>query len=272
MVIRNGAYFETEPGVEIYYEITGEGPPLIFVPGWTFTTEVFDRQASHFSSSYQVITFDPRSQGRSTVTLEGNDYSTQSSDLAKLISHLKIGSPVIVGWSYGCLSLWGLVRAQGTGNLNGMVFVDLPPVPVSGKDEWVEMSLEQARDFYQSLTTSRRHRERVARYAKNTMVQRKLEPDELDWIVEQSVKSPAWVAAAYCAAGMFSNYESESRIVDREMKTLFIIADEAADKAAKYLRKNLPNAKAEYLGGHFMFWEFPNEFNAILENYLKDLD
>ena len=104
------------------------------------------------------------------------------------------------------------------------------------------------------------------------MVQRKLEPDELDWIVEQSVKSPAWVAAAYCAAGMFSNYESESRIVDREMKTLFIIADEAADKAAKYLRKNLPNAKAEYLGGHFMFWEFPNEFNAILENYLKDLD
>ena len=269
--MRNGAYFETEPGVEIYYEITGEGEPLIFVPGWSFTTEVFDHQVSYFSKTYQVISFDPRGQGRSTITLEGIDYTTQSSDLAKLISHLKLNKPAIVGWSYGCLSLWGLVRAQGTTNVRGMVFIDLPPVPISGKDEWVEMSLEQAADFYQSLTTSKGHRERVTRYAKNTMVQRALSPEELDWIVEQSVKSPPWIAAAYCAAGMFSNYQQESQIVDRELKTLFIIADDAANKAATYLQINLPNAKAEYLGGHIMFWEFPNDFNAILDDYLKSL-
>jgi len=270
--MRNGAYFETEPGVEIYYEITGEGEPLIFVPGWSFTTEVFDHQVSYFAKSHQVISFDPRGQGRSTITLEGIDYTSQSSDLAKLISHLKLNMPVIVGWSYGCLSLWGLVRLQGTNNLRGMVFIDLPPVPISGKDEWVEMSLKQAAEFYQSLTTSKGHRERVTRYAKNTMVQRDLSPDELDWIVDQSVKSPPWIAAAYCAAGMFSNYEQESQLVDREIKTLFIVADDDADKAATYLQTNLPNAKTEYLGGHFMFWEFPTEFNAFLDDYLTNLD
>lgn len=270
--MRNGAYFETEPGVEIYYEITGEGAPLIFVPGWTFTTEVFDHQVTYFSKSHQVIIFDPRSQGRSTITLEGNDYATQSSDLSKLITHLKLKTPVIVGWSYGCLSLWGLVRSQGTSNLKGLVFIDLPPVPVSGKDEWVEMSVEQASDFYQSLTTSKGHRERVTRYAKNTMVQRELSPQELDWIVSQSVKSPPWVAAAICAAGMFSNYEEESQIVDRELNTLFIVADESADKAADYLKSKLPNANVEHLGGHLMFWEFPNKFNAILASYLKSLN
>lgn len=270
--MRNGAHFETEPGVEIYYEITGDGAPLIFVPGWTFTTEVFDHQVAYFSRSYQVISFDPRSKGRSTVTLEGNDYTTQSSDLAKLISHLELNKPVIVGWSYGCLPLWGLVRAQGTRNLKGLVFIDMPPVPVSGKDEWVEMSLEQAAEFYQSLTTSRGHRESVTGYAKKTMVNRDLSPDELDWIVGQSVKSPPWVAAAYCAAGMFSNYKQESRIVDRELKTLFVVANEAAETAAAYLQVNLPNADAKFLGGHLMFWEYPNEFNALLETYLKCLD
>lgn len=269
--MRNGAYFETEPGVEIYYETTGEGEPLIFVPGWSFSTEVFDRQVSFFSKSYQVISFDPRGQGRSNITLEGINYKTQSSDLAKLISHLKLNKPVIIGWSYGCLSLWGLVRAQGTKNLKGMVFIDLPPVPISGKDEWVEMSLNDAADFYQSLTTSKGHRDRVTRYAKNTMVQRDLSANELDWIVDQSVKSPSWIAAAYCAAGMFSNYEQEAAIVDRELETLFIVAEDAADKAAAYLQSNLPNAKAEYLGGHFMFWEFPDEFNTIIENYLGSL-
>ena len=269
--MRNGAYFETEPGVEIYYEITGKGAPLIFVPGWTFTTEVFDHQVSYFSKSHQVISFDPRSQGRSTITLEGNDYTTQSSDLGKLITHLNLNAPVIVGWSYGCLSLWGLIRSQGINNLKGMVFIDLPPAPVSGKDEWVEMSLEQASDFYQSLTTSKGHRERVTRYAKSTMVQRELLPQELDWIVSQSIKSPPWVAAAYCAAGMFSNYEKESQKLDRQMKTLFVVADESADKASDYLQSKLPNAKVEFLGGHLMFWEFPNEFNTTLESYLKSL-
>ena len=269
--MRNGAYFETEPGVEIYYETTGSGPPLIFVPGWTYTTEVFDHQVVHFSQSYQVVSFDPRSQGRSTITLEGNDYDTQASDLAKLISHLDLIEPVIVGWSYGCLSLWGLVRLQGMRNLKGLVFIDLPPVPVSGKDEWVEMTMEQASDFYLSLTTSKGHRERVTYWVKNTMVQRELSAEEINWIVGLSIKSPPWITTAYCAAGMFSNYEKESQEVDKELKTLFVIAEESAEKSRTYLQSNLPNANVCYLGGHFMFLEFADEFNAALGNYLDSL-
>jgi pimeloyl-ACP methyl ester carboxylesterase len=269
--MRNGKYFETEPGVEIYYETSGSGSPIIFVPGWTYTTEVFDHQVEHFAQSYQVVSFDPRSQGRSTITLEGNDYETQASDLAKLICHLGLKEPVIVGWSYGCLSLWGLVRLQGMKNIKGLVFIDLPPVPVSVKDEWVEMSLEQASEFYLSLTTSKGHRERVTYWVKNTMVQRELSAEELDWIVGQSIKSPPWITTAYCAAGMFSNYEKESQEIDNKLKTLFIVAEESADKARDYLGAKLPNADTCYMGGHFMFWEFPDEFNAALEKYMDRL-
>ena len=269
--MRNGTYFETEPGVEIYYEVNGEGQPLIFVPGWTFSTEIFDHQVEHFSKSNQVISFDPRSQGKSTITPQGNDYTTQSADLAKLIKHLNLKQPVIVGWSYGSLSLWGLVRLQGLENIKGLVFIDLPPVPVSSKDEWVEFNLADAADFYQSLTTPEGHRERVTAYAKNTMVQRDLSPEELEWVVNLSTQSPSWVAAAYCAAGMFSNYEREAREVDRTLKTLFVVADSAREKAQVYLENKLPNAEVEYLGGHVMFWEFPEEFNTSLEKYLGKL-
>lgn len=58
----NGSFFETEPSLELYYEARGEGPPLVFVPGWTFTTEVFDHQVTHFSKTRQVVSFDPRQQ------------------------------------------------------------------------------------------------------------------------------------------------------------------------------------------------------------------
>ncbi len=103
------------------------------------------------------------------------------------------------------------------------------------------------------------------------MVRRELSVEEIDWIVGISIKSPPWITTAYCAAGMFSNYEKESQEVDKELKTLFIVAEESAEKASDYLQTKLPNADVCYLGGHFMFWEFPYEFNAALETYLCKL-
>ena len=46
-------------------------------------------------------------------------------------------------------------------------------------------------------------------------MQRDLSANELDWIVGQSTHSPPWVAVAYCAAGMFSNYQREAKEIDR---------------------------------------------------------
>ncbi len=133
--LRDGSFFEVEPGVELYYEVTGEGTPLVFVPGWTFSTEVFDHQVVHFSKTHKVVSFNPRSQGRSTVTLQGNDYATESSDLCKLLDHLDLRDPVLVGWSYGCLPLWGAVRLRGTKPFKAFVFIDMPPAPVTGRDD-----------------------------------------------------------------------------------------------------------------------------------------
>ena len=271
--LRNGAFFETEPGVELYYEVRGEGSPLVFVPGWTFTTEVFDHQIAHFSKSHQVVSFDPRSQGRSTVTLQGNDYATQSADCCKLMDHLDLKDPVLIGWSYGCLTLWGAVRLRGTRPFRGLVFIDMPPAPVADRDaEWTEMSVVEAADFYQTLTSSEGHRESVTLYAQEEMVQRELSIRELGWIVAQSTRSPAWIAAAYAAAGMFSDYQCEAQEADRTLRTLFVVAESAADSARAYLKAHLPNAQAVFFGGHMMFWEYPEKFNSTLDEYLRELD
>ncbi len=56
-----------------------------------------------------------------------------------------------------------------------------------------------------------------------------------------------------------------------ELETLFIVAEESAESAGGYLQTKLRNADVCYLGGHFMFWEFPDEFNAALETYLYKL-
>ena len=256
-----GSFFEVEPGVELFYKDCGSGDPLVFVPGWTVSTGAFVRQFSHFSKTHRVISFDPRSQGQSTVTLQGNDYTTQSADLCKLIDHLDLENPVLIGWSFGCFPLWGTVRLRGTAPLRGLVFIDEPPIPVTDReDDWREMSYAEAAGFYQALTTPKDQREVVTAFTQEVMIQRNLTDEELDWIVGLFTNSPHWIAAAYAASAMTSDYLREAQEVDRSLPSLFMVAEHSRDIAAKYLAKQLPNAHAEYLGGHMMFWEYPERF------------
>ena len=45
----------------------GEGKPLVFIPGLTFSGEIFKNQLEYFSSEYRVIAIDPRGQGYSEI-------------------------------------------------------------------------------------------------------------------------------------------------------------------------------------------------------------
>ncbi|MEW5722260.1 MAG: alpha/beta hydrolase [Thermodesulfobacteriota bacterium] len=264
-----GDYLEVEPGVEIYYEDKGQGPPIVIVSGWTFTTEVFAHQLEQLSKTHRVVVLDPRSQGRSTVTLEGNDYITHASDLAKVIEALKLQDIVLIGWSFGCLTTWGYIKEKGIDNLKCHVCVDLSPKPLSvNPGDWVEGPLDEIAGAFPALRTPKGQRDFVAWYADEVMVQRELKPEEMTWIVGQSAKSPPWVASLLFASGMFTNHMEEAKLLDEKKPSLFIVAEHWADTAKAFLGKNFPKTKIEVLGGHMMFWEHPEKFNKILEDFI----
>lgn len=266
-------FIEIESGVDIYYEEQGEGSPILFVPGWTFTTELFKHQLDSLSSSHRVVAIDPRSHGRSTITLEGNDYITHANDLAKIIESLGLRDVVLVGWSFGCLTTYGYVRLQGTEALKAHVCIDLSPKPLSCQPgDWVEGPLDEIAAGYHYLRTPKEQREFVGAYADQVMVQRDLTEDEMFWIVDQSSKCPSWVAAALFASGMFSNYMAEAKLLDESLPALNIVAEHWADTAISFLQKHFPNTKTAVLGGHMMFWEHSEKFNAILKDFIVSID
>lgn len=268
-----GNYIEVEPGVEIYYEDKGTGMPIVFVPGWTFTTEVFVHQMEHFSKTHRVVLIDPRSQGRSSITLHGNDYATHAADLAKIIKALDLRDIVLVGWSFGCLEGWGYVKQEGTKALRAMVCIDLSPKPLSvNPEDWVEGPLDEIAGAYNTYLTSRKgQREFVAAYADEIMVQRELSQAEMSWIVEQSLKTPPCIAAALFASGMFANHMAEAKLVDESLPCLSVVAEHWADTAVAFLQKHFPKTKTAVLGGHMMFWEHAEKFNRILDDFIASL-
>ena len=95
----SAATLEVETGSSIYYSDEGKGTPILFVPGWTMTSEVFVRQQAAFANTYRVIVLDPRGQGRSSKNGAQYTYIQQGNDIDKLVQHLRVGKFVLVGWS-----------------------------------------------------------------------------------------------------------------------------------------------------------------------------
>lgn len=265
-------YIEVDPGIELFVQESGFGDALIFIPGFTFSGEVFTEQVRHFSKTHRTIVIDPRSHGKSTMTVHGNDYITHGTDLHKVLQALDIRIPTVIGWSFGCLTVWEYTRQFGTDNLKAALLIDMPPKSLSlnEKEDWVEGPLsDMAAAYTNYLRNPKGQRDFISSYASGVMVQRNLKQEEMAWIVEQSLQTPYYIAASLFASGLFADYRKEAADTSTSLPTMFVIAEHWAVTAKAYLKDLAPKATINVLGGHLMFWEHADTFNSLMEDFLN---
>ena len=94
------------PGAQLSYDVEGDGPLLILIPGASGVGEVFHPLARLLSTRYQVVTYDRR--GFSQSSLDGpQDYdhrlSTDTDDVRRLIEHLTDQPATVFGNSSGAI-------------------------------------------------------------------------------------------------------------------------------------------------------------------------
>lgn len=272
MIVTGGKYVEVDPGIELFVQDVGSGEPIVFIPGFTFTTEVFSKQVEYFSKSNRVIVIDPRSHGRSTITLQGNDYVTHGTDLGKVLKKLNVKNVTLVGWSFGCLTVWEYIKQFGFDHIKSVVMVDMPPKSLSlSSEDWKEGNLDDIAGIYNTYLRSQQgHREFITNYITQVMVQRELKEAELTWLVEQSLKTPYYIAGNLFASGMFSDYRNEAKLADGKVPVLTVVAEHWANTAKAFTNKLSPNSRIETLGGHMMFWEHSERFNKIVQNFIRE--
>ena len=117
-------------GARLYYEVHGEGVPLVLSHGgWTDTNHWLPN-AGPLSRRWRVVLWDRRGCGRSSDPSEGRTWQLWRDDLRGLLDHLGIDYAYLGGCSYGALlSLevaleWpGMVRALvlESGSPDGMI-------------------------------------------------------------------------------------------------------------------------------------------------------
>ena len=97
--------FLEKEDVTIYYEVRGEGEPLVMVHGAAMDADWYKGAASILSCYYQVITYDRRGSSRSKASKEAAfDLDTQVGDLKDLLDALHLENVTIVGASAGAIA------------------------------------------------------------------------------------------------------------------------------------------------------------------------
>src|SRR5207244_11362655 len=86
--------------------------------------DIWREQIDRFASTYRVISFDPRSQGQSTITTNGDTPEIRAQDLHNLLERLDARRSVLIGWSQGVQDLAAYIERYGTHDLAGLVLVD----------------------------------------------------------------------------------------------------------------------------------------------------
>src|SRR5689334_13901882 len=95
MIVTQG--FAEVNGTQLYYEMAGQGEPLVLIHGRLLHSGQWDEQFLEFAQHYRVIRHDVRGFGKSRMRDSGSDVE----DLRALLDYLHIDHAHLLGLSMG---------------------------------------------------------------------------------------------------------------------------------------------------------------------------
>ncbi|MFC1517541.1 alpha/beta fold hydrolase [Candidatus Margulisiibacteriota bacterium] len=262
-------FLEISPEKKIYYESTGQGKPLIFVPGWTMDHQVFNKQREYFASKYNVILFDPPGCGNSD-RFDKYSFSLSREVIRKLVDKTCVEDSHLVGWSMGGEILLSLLAKQDI-NPRSLTLLCSTPCFVERGDWSHGMPKTVAKKFSKGL--KKKPQETFALFREEAL--RTYKTNDLEAVLVRAGQNTDLL----CAEQMFHELENNDlREGLSEIDTSTYIISGVRDQvclpeASIYMAENIKKAKYASVGrGHVPFIDEPALFNQKLEEFLKQSD
>ncbi len=109
-------------GVKIYYEIHGEGEPLVLLHGFTMSHTMWDEWIEDLSKDYRLILPDLRGHGNSTNPSNEFTHKKSAEDIFALLDILDIDKFNAMGFSSGGMTLTHMA-SMDTSRIKSMILI-----------------------------------------------------------------------------------------------------------------------------------------------------
>ncbi|KAI1212762.1 alpha/beta-hydrolase [Annulohypoxylon truncatum] len=270
--------------VRLAYSQSGPptGPNIVFIPGWIQTAAQFHKQVSHFQTRFRVTTYDHRGHGDSDKPAFGYRVPRLAADLDALLNQLDLRAVTLVGHSMGASVIWAHRDLFPRTRIAKVVFVDQARTLVSQPTWSDEQKLQAGGSFsadalYETvaLLTGPGGDEVRKQFARR-FYSEGVDEEEFEWAARQSAKAPNEVAAKMMLGhamhdwgDVFPRFDVPVLVISAKGSLLPV---ESGEWIVGQVGKNARQVvfEKEEGGSHFMFFENPEKFNRILEEFLDE--
>ena len=266
-------YVKAKDGVDIYYEVFGEGTPFLFLSETACDGAVWKiYQVPEFARDHRVVIFDYRSTGLSGKP--SAKYSTDmfAADAVAVLDHLGLEGAVVCGHSMGgrVAQLLALDYPRKVSKLilasSGAAHPGERGIPLRIAKEMVEMGYEKyVRDhtIVVGWTESyvRQHMDLIENYLK----------------VRMANLCPVEFYFRHVLARQ--EHDTSGRLKEIKVPTLilvgdndhFVVSDMSHRAGTDILAKGIPNSKLVVLSGerHSYFFSEPERVHGIIREFLQ---
>jgi non-heme chloroperoxidase len=263
-------FVTTLDGVRIHYlEATPQSgprkhPAILFIPGWTMPAEIWEKQIPFFARSRRVVAMDPRSQGLSSQTTEGNYPEVRARDIKAVVDQLKLAPVALVGWSMGVADLAAYVEQFALDGIDGLVLVD------GGAGEDLEPGrIREFLDFSWRMQTDRRAA--TARFVRS-MYQKPQTEEYYQRIIRAALRTPTDSAVAMLSSMVSVDRRPALAKINRP--TLIVAAGSRKRQLQEEMHRRIAGSRLVFFesAGHALFVDEPDRFNALLDEFLQTLE
>ena len=246
-------------GVNLYYEIHGNGPAILLSHGYSATVEMWRGQLAPLSRHYQLILWDMRGHGQTDSPDDPAAYSEEASvaDMAALLDAAETEYAIVGGLSLGGYMSLAFYLAHPV-RVRALLLFDTGPGFKNDKARaaWNKRTLETASTFETDGLASLQSKGRE--------------------MAMSTHRSAAGLARA--ARGMLAQRDARvmKSLPNIKVPALIIVgADDTAFLAsADYMAAKIPNARKIVIphAGHEANLDQPEMFNQAVAGFLESLD
>ncbi|MEE9913173.1 MAG: alpha/beta hydrolase [Deltaproteobacteria bacterium] len=290
-------FFTADDGVRLYYQMSGQGEPVLFIHGLTASSLFFQKQIPAFSRHFQVIAPDLRGHGESGTLDDHLTLARLAKDLKQLLTELSISRASLIGWSMGAHVIFEYIKNYSCSTIDKIVISEMAP-KLMKSDDWAYglygVFSRKPGDFGHDdnlyllsvmLNDWKGYSRVVAqRILNRSLFNEKMEfnasadfkgKGDLPWLYEEMAKNKAGTIAAFWISMAMQDYRPLLKEID--VPCLLMYGKESnyyPPGNYDYMQKQIPDARVIAFPecGHALHLQDPEMFNRVVMSFLQTPD